>query len=300
MKKWMVLTAMAVGLVAWIGSSLAYENSNGLGYFALEIPPEHIPSMMVNGLDNDWGWFDPGFIYGPDDMATTLGGDMPDKSDIDIAIKAAWTPEPDNRLYVFVRVVDDQLNVDEPAMDAGWKDDDMEIILDPDHSGTFHGPNDGGDGMRVEHQQWTFHVSTPGAYPQVPYLRYNQLPEMQWAITEGYVEGEVDVQPQREHLATDVTVGYEVRMMAFDYYSPDGFDASTRHVFTAGETLGMSVTLNEADDGGRTHQISTHPNELGSEDSDYTSEFTLLSVDEYEIQTAVESSSWGAVKALFR
>lgn len=297
MTKWTILMAMAV-VIAWAGSSLAYESSNGEGYYALEVPAD--VTMTCDGLDNDWQWFDPFFIITPGDMATTLGGAMPDKSDFDCAIMAAWSPEPDNRLYVFARVTDDQLNCDTAAMDDGWQDDDMEVILDVDHSGTFHGPNTGGDGMRVEHQQWTFHVATPGAYPQVAYLRYLQEPKMQWAIAEGYVEGAVTVQPKAEHLATEVTVQYEARMMAFEYYSPDGFDASTRWVFAPDQVLGMSVTFNEADDGGRTHQISTHPNELGSEDSDYTSEFTTLSVDEYEIQVAVESSSWGAVKALLR
>jgi len=296
MKKWIILALMAVGLMAWAGSGLAYENANGIGYFALQVPDPG--AMAVDGKDGDWGWFDPAYIVGPDQMACTLTQVVPPKSDIDIAIKVGWTPEPDNRLYVFVRVVDDTLNIDETAMDDGWKDDDMEIILDVDHSNTFHGPADGGDGMRTDMQQWTFHVPTPGGYPQVAFMRWHQVPEMQWAINEGLVEAAVDVQPKAEHLATDVTVGYEVRMQAWDYYSPDGEAASTRHVFEAGQVLGMSVTLNEADSGGRTNQISTHPTEAGAHDSDFTSEFTLLGIGEYE--TAVEPSSWGAVKALLR
>jgi hypothetical protein len=296
MKKWVVLTAMAVGLIALVGNSAAYENANGIGYFALQVPDPG--SMVVDGKDNDWTWFDPAYIVGPDQMGCTLTQVVPPKSDIDIAIKAGWTPEPDNRLYVFVRVVDDTLNIDVTEMDDGWKDDDMEIIMDADHSGTHHAGADGGDGMRREHQQWTFHIPTPGGYPQVPFLRWHQVPEMQWAIAEGLVEAATDVQPKAEHMATDVTVGYEIRMPTWDDYSPDGADASTVHIMEAGQTLGMSVTVNEADTGGRTNQISTHPNEKGAHDADFTSEFTLLAIGEYE--TAVEPGSWGAVKALFR
>lgn len=295
MKKWMVLAVTALGLIAWAGSSVAYENANGVGYFALQVPDPG--SMVVDGLDSDWGWFDPAYIIGPDQMACTLTGVVPPKSDIDIAIKAGWTPEPDNRIYVFVRVVDDTLNIDETNMDNGWKDDDLEIIMDADHSQTFHGP---GDALRTDHQQWTFHIPTPGGYPQVAYLRWKQPPEMQWAINEGLVEAAVDVQPEAKHLATDVTVGYEIRMPAWDTYSPDGADASVRHVFEANQTIGMSVTVNEADTGGRTNQISTHPNESGAHDSDYTAEFTMIPLGEYELQTAVAPSSWGAVKALLR
>jgi hypothetical protein len=291
MKKWMILTTMVVALIAWTGSSLANENSNGVGYYALQVPDPG--TMVVDGLGDDWAWFDPAYVYGPDDMACTIGT-MPDKSDWDCAIHVGWTPEPDNRLYVLVVVMDDTLNCDEAAMDAGWKDDDMEIPLDVDYSHTFHGPADGG-GFRTDMQQITFHVNTPGAYPQCAYLRWNQDPAMQWPITEGKIEGVTHVAPLREHLAENVTVGYEVRMQAWDFLSPDGEVASTRHVFAADQVLGMSITLDDADGGGRTHQISTHPTEGGAHDSDLCSEFTLLSSS-----IAVEPSSWGAVKALLR
>jgi hypothetical protein len=295
MKKWMILVMMVAGLVAWAGSGLANENSNGIGYFALQVPDPG--AMMLDGMDNDWGWFDPAYVVTPDQMNCTLTGEVPDKSDWDCAIKVGWTPEPDNRLYVFVRVVDDILNIDETAMDDGWKDDDMEIPLDVDHSNTFHGPADGG-GTRTDMQQLTFHIPTPGGYPQCAYLRYQQIPEMQWPVSEGMIEGVTHVEPKAEHLTENVTVGYEIRMAAYDFLSPDGADASTRHVFQAGQILGMSVTIDDADDGGRTHQISTHPTEAGAHDSDFMSEFTLLAIGEYE--TAVEPSSWGAVKALLR
>jgi hypothetical protein len=296
MTKWMVLAAMAI-VIALVGSSLAYENANGVGYFALEVPDPG--SMVLDGLDGDWTWFDPAYIISSDQMACTLTNVVPDKSDLDIAIKVGWTPEPDNRLYAFVKVLDDTLNIDEANMDDGWKDDDMEIPLDVDGSATFHGPADGG-GTRTDMQQITFHIPWPGGYPQVAYLRWNQIPEMQWAVNEGLIEGQVDVQPRAEHHATDVTIGYEIRMQAWDIYSPDGPDASVRHIFEAGESFGMSVTVEDADTGGRTNQVSTHLVEGGAHDGDLCSEFTLLAIGDYDLQTAVEPSSWGAVKALLR
>jgi hypothetical protein len=99
-------------------------------------------------------------------------------------------------------------------------------------------------------------------------------------------------------MAANVTVGYEVTMACFDPYMPEGLAASTRWKLATGQTLGMSVTLDEADGGGRTDQLSTHIKEGGAHDSDFTSEFTLLAVGEYA--TSVESSSWGAVKALLQ
>ena len=289
-----LLFGVAVLAAITIATSVgAYENCNGIGYFALEVP--NPAAMVVDGKSSDWGWFDPDFIVGPDQMCNTLAEAVPPKSDIDIAIHAGWTPEPDNRLYVYVRVVDDQLNIDEADMNAGWRDDDMEIILDPDHAGGWANP---ADGLRTGHQQWTFHIPTAD-YPASAFLRWNQPPEMQWGVEAGLVEAGHDIQPAGTgHLSMDVTVGYEVRMAAFDPYALEGLEASTRHVFVAGQTIGMSVALDEADDAARTDQIATHIDEQGAHTSDFTSEFTMLAIGEYA--TAVESSTWGAVKALVR
>jgi hypothetical protein len=285
------LAMAAVALAFLVSSASAYENANGVGYFALQIPDP--AAITVDGLGGDWGWFDPDFIVGTDQMASTLGNPMPPKSDIDVAIYIGWTPEPDNRLYAFVRVVDDTLNVDETNMDNGWNDDNLELILDPDHAGGWH---EEAGALRTGHQQWTFSIAAPGGYPQIAWLRFQQPPEMQWAINEGLVEAAVDVQPELATMVPDVTAGYEVRMAAFDPYMPDGLAASTRHVFTANQTIGLSVTIEEADTEGRSHQISTHVLEAGAHDSDYTSEYTMLAIGDYA--TAVEGSSWGAVKAL--
>jgi hypothetical protein len=287
----LALVVLALGLFA--SGALAYENANGIGYFALQVP--NPAAITVDGLGNDWAWFDPDFIVGSDQMSNTLGNPIPDKSDIDIAIHIGWTPEPDNRLYAFVKVVDDTLNCDETNMDNGWNDDNLELILDPDHAGGWH---EEAGALRTGHQQWTFSVSAPGGYPQIAWLRFQQPPEMQWAIDYQLVEAAVDVKPQLATIVPDATVGYEVRMACFDPYMPDGPGASTRWTFMAGQTIGLSVTLDEADAAGRTDQLSTHIQEAGAHDSDFTSEFTLLAVGEYA--TAVEASSWGAVKALLR
>jgi hypothetical protein len=273
--------------------AMAYENANGVGYYALQIPDP--AAITVDGVGGDWAWFDPDFVVTTDQMANTLGNPIPPKSDIDAAIHIGWTPEPDNRLYAFVRVVDDTLNCDETNMDNGWNDDNLELILDPDHAGGWH---EEAGALRTGHQQWTFSVSAPGGYPQIAWLRFQQPPEMQWAINEGLVEAAVDVQPELATIVPDATYGYEVRMACFDPYMPDGEAASTRWTFEAGQTIGLSVTLDEADAAGRTDQLSTHIQEGGAHDSDFTSEFYLLAVGEYS--TAVEASSWGSVKALLR
>lgn len=255
-------------LVAFPHASSAYENANGVGYVALQLPDT--VSVTIDGQGDDWAWFHPDYVVLPREMSYNVGSRQPG-GDIDISVRAAWTPEPDNRIYVFVQVVDDTLNIDEVDMNNGWQDDDLEIIIDADH-GEWHEPP---DALRTGHQQWTFHIPTDGGYPQVAFLRWNQPPEMQWAIDEGLVEAAVHVVPAAEHLATNVVVGYEISMPTWDYYSPDGAEASTPHIFELGQTIGMAISLNEADSGNRSHRLSTNSWEGGAHDSDWTSEFTM-------------------------
>ena len=178
MPKKAVLSTIVLGTVLLAGfaaPAAAYENCNGVGYFALQVPnPE---SMNPDGDDSDWAWYDPDFIVGRDQLCDVIGeGEFPARSDLDIAHHVGWTPEPDNRLYVFTRVVDDTLNADVTEPNDGWHDDDLELILDPDH-GVW---NEAADALRTGHQQWTFHYARPGGYPLVSFLRWNQPAEMQW------------------------------------------------------------------------------------------------------------------------
>lgn len=61
--------AVAVVAVAFLaGGAAAYENANGIGYFALQVPDP--AAITVDGVGSDWGWFDPDFIVTTDQMPT--------------------------------------------------------------------------------------------------------------------------------------------------------------------------------------------------------------------------------------
>jgi hypothetical protein len=293
MRKLTIVVAVAIAILAWSGISFAYsEGYWGLGpYPCVGLPTG--ATITVDGDAADWSWFPAESVIPIDDMGNTLGaGAMPDKSDLDIAIMAAWSPD---KLYVFVNVIDDTLNIDETSISAGWKDDRMEIIMDADHSNSY---TEGGGGLfREDMQQYVFDIMTPGGYHQVASLQYHQDDMMRWAEAPEYTEAVAKVLPAGSvHGATNVTVGYEVKMTCFDWLSRDGYAASTEHVFAEGQIIGMGVTVDEADLGGRNYQISTHaPAELGCHDPALCTEFEMLGAP-----TAVEPKSWGTIKALFR
>lgn len=298
MKKVVFLSVLLVFGLA--GTSFGFGNANGIGYFALEVPPD--VTIAVDGNGDDWAWFDPAFIYGPDDMIEIITGEMPPKSDIDMAVMTAWTgTDRDNKLYGLTRVTDDTLQVRQVELDNGWLDDDFEIITDADHSG---GPfRAEGVVTGVNAQQFTMHVAVPGGYDS-PYgngtwwMRYQAPAESHWVdeladaaigtIPAGAVSG-----------ATNVIVNYEFAIPLFDEVLLEGQAASPRHNLTAGETIGLTYQLNEADTGDRTHQLATAAENGAAWDATFSSEYTLLAYDEYDRQTAVGVSTWGQIKATF-
>ena len=155
-----VLAVFGILLLA-VGACFAHSNANGFGYFALEWPAD--VTYVADGEDGDWAWYDPNFIITPDEMGEVVQQVIPDKSDIDISIRTAWTQQPDNRIFGFVRVTDDSLHAAETDPENGWYEDDLEIITDGDHSGgPYRDPN------QVNGQQWTMHVQVPGGY-STPY-----------------------------------------------------------------------------------------------------------------------------------
>jgi hypothetical protein len=296
----------AAGLIfAMASASIAGSNANGIGYFALEVPADI--TITADGDLNDWAWFDPNFIYGPDDMTEILAGEMPTKADLDIAAYTAWTgTDRDNKIFGFVRVTDDTLCVIETLLDDGWRDDDLEVVADADFSG---GPMEGEfDTRGVAGQQFTMHLATNGYLSDYGdgswWLRWQVAPEMHWL--DELVEATTTTVPAGQgNGATDVTVDYEFAMPLWDLALPDGQDASVLHINEVGQTIGFGYQLNEADNAEirRTHQVATAGEEGASGNGDFLSEYTLLAIGEYDRQgdasTAVETQAWGKIKATF-
>ena len=300
MKK--ILFLSAVLLLALTGASFGFGNANGIGYFALEVPAD--VTIAIDGNDADWGWFDAAFVYGPDDMIEIITGEVPPKSDIDMAIMTAWTgSDRDNKLYGMVRVTDDTLNVAQTEMDNGWLDDDLEIITDADHSG---GPfRAEGVITGVNAQQFTMHISTPGGY-ESPYgngtwwMRYQAPTEIHWV--DALAEAQIGTIPVGATTGTaNVIVTYEFAIPLFDEVLLEGEGASPRHTMTAGETIGLTYQLNDADIAERSVQLATAAENGAAWDATFSSEYTLLAIGEYDVgtATAVSSSSWGKIKATF-
>ena len=103
-------------------------------------------AMVIDGVEDDWTWYDPSFATTLADMDTkgsglgygvNLPGVFVDPSDYDFTYRIAWSPPPDNQLYFFIRIQDNALDTALLDPDDWWRQDFLHISIDADHSGGF-------------------------------------------------------------------------------------------------------------------------------------------------------------------
>jgi hypothetical protein len=124
--------------VAFAATAFAH---NGLLNYIPTVPDPM--TMIVDGLDDDWGWYDQDEFAIVDWSADSYGGDrVVSDADCQVVYLQAWSPPPDNAYYMFTRIMDDTLRIQEgDNLDAWWNDDTMNIGMDLDHGGGNWVPN---------------------------------------------------------------------------------------------------------------------------------------------------------------
>jgi hypothetical protein len=93
--------------------------------------------MVIDCFDDDWDWFDPAGAITIDQLASEQGWPLPAPDDLDVTIRMAWSPGPDNMRYVFIHVHDDTLDIESSDLSTPWYDDMVQLAFDPlDHGRT--------------------------------------------------------------------------------------------------------------------------------------------------------------------
>ena len=270
------------------------------------IPQVHNPGMMViDGKDDDWAWMDPAFAFTSDQMIKS--GEEPDftREDFDVAYFVGWTPPPDNSLYMFARVTDDALDINEDDPNWWWADDSYNLAIDADHSGGSI------VGTEIEHiqngQRWQIRIApspggenseygTTGMYhgPSI----YQGLAQLAWGHLSPYGAFGSTVEPAGSiHGATDVSYTYEWKMGIWDFYGLSD-NESVRHINKPDDVIhfqcsfGDSDIIDERNQGG---QQSTLTIGGGHANSDELMDHQF--VEDPEAVTAVENATWGRIKS---
>ena len=125
------LIALTLVVVAGTPAARAHLPS-GITIEAFQFPDGLTP--VVDGDLTDWPLVGPGLTLA--DFTDLVAGSPADPLDLEAEVWVGWN-DSDNRLYVAARVRDDIHQVDRPEGSAAriFQDDDLEIFLDPDHSG---------------------------------------------------------------------------------------------------------------------------------------------------------------------
>lgn len=291
------------------GSALALTlSSAALAHVGITVYIPQVPdpaAMKMDGKDDDWGWIDPSFIMTTADMFTA-GGEVIQKSDYDVASQSAWSSQPDNRFYFFIRVQDDTLRRREDDPKRSWNDDCIQITFDPDHSGgDFLGEN-----LDQVHNATRFHMrGLPKPGEEVIYnsmMEYIDLPSLGWTMDmfEGKATGKDAIEvgwtllpAGSADLSTNVTYTIEAAFALYDLYAPTQAE-SKRHVFTGDQVIHVGVRPLDADGGdtGAKHQLYPLGSSTGQDQKgDQMPDYYMLPGEEGG--TAVESVSWGRIKS---
>lgn len=279
----MLFAVLAIPLL--VASSMAEEPAEVPLYFAVGIPAGS--SMTIDGDNSDWAWVDPSFEVTIDDM-TILTGAWDDADDFYVDLLMGWD-ESQNRVAGITHVHDNDF-VHDLNPGCPFLDDGMELYFDANNSGD--GPhNQDGDIPLREALQIDFQNSVENPVM----LSFGRgVPTDIWYVTGDFVRVAF------EETATELY--YEYDAVLYDpIHKSEGPDASTLWTVAAEQTIGWGVMVSDADRTSCTEEGDTNCQEAVVSTSEIwvnDGGFPDVFLEPVDAATAVESSSWGQLKAL--
>ncbi len=297
----LVLGTMLVATSVW-----AQEPAEVPLYFAVGIPNANVPN--IDGNNADWKWVHKSFEVTIEDMHA-LTGSADDADDLFVDILIGWN-QSQNSVYAMIHAHDDFLIVDKNPS-CTFRDDNCEVHFDPDNQGggPYSAPAD--QDLQPAFQMC---LSFSDQFPRVQMYNgalgnFNQSAfDFWWTHSGDFVKANMVNQGQEYY--------YEFSAILFDPLSISGGPgASTRWVLAAEQTIGMSISVDDADEGVNANGV------LGQEDLCdggcpdgffWQAQFSMaeqfmnsggmpdIFLTSASTTTAVESTSWGQLKTLVK
>ena len=236
----LLVSLLIVMVYTWADSSLAQEPREVPLFFAVGIPDWNLPT--IDGNLDDWDWVDESFKITIDDMNPLLGG-TDDADDLFIELVIGWN-QTTNRIYGAVHVHDDALITDKNPS-CTFRDDNCEVHFDPDNQGggPYSAPND--QNLQPAYQMclsFSEQFSRTQMYNGALGNFEQDALDFWWTHSGDFVE--------TAHVNQEQEYYYEFSAELFDPISISGGpDASTRWILEPEQTIGMSVSIDDADPG---------------------------------------------------
>jgi hypothetical protein len=251
------------------------------------------PGIAVDGIFDDWAGYPEETLVTLDNIYVHAGAETKDATDWDVTIMWSWN-DALNVFCVAVEVFDDIYNPVPVKGEHGTCNyDDMEMGTDGDGSGGFFHSSDAvaADEWGEQAQQWGFSPS-----PE-PYFQIYNIQGATWMYEAPYTEYWGIVQEE----ATGWRMFHELYMVLWDHLAPEGPNESIPHDLEEGDVVGISFLFcdYDADPSKLEGQWKTHERPDGAKNANAWPDVNLLGTLGWEVPTAVQPASWGAIKATF-
>lgn len=303
-----ITAVLAAGVVLTMSSvSTAHEPPNFIGII-WQWPADQTP--ILDGNMVEWSIIPDDYslttdklqaLFEPGDQFVTYTD--PDLSSLDIRVTPSYV-NGGSRIYYGYERFDD----------AWTSDDDIEIVIDADHTGGgFHG-NFLADGATDEEkarehsrQAQIYHVFLDDGF-RLSGDRWNWM----WMTSSDWQEQPPWSDRGYQYEGTpgsfaEVSLQGEFYLTAFDDYNSQDPDGSVQHALTEGEIIGHKTHVWDFDgtgpdtyrcDGCETNAQWSENTEGGSwGDANFLGDYLLESLETELLATSVEEDSWGAIKA---
>jgi hypothetical protein len=249
MQRLLLVLAIATALAA---AAFAH---NGITNFVPSVPDPM--TMIVDGVEDDWGWYDADEFGIIEMSAETYGGDrVVSDADFNMLYLHAWSPPPDNAYYVFARVTDDTLRIQEGDIQSNWwNDDNLKQGFDMDHGGGNWVENEDEGISLADATAMGYHFSMspsfnntvgiftspwPSKLPDVAFDNWHTLPP--------YGFGWTTMSPANaENFAANVEYTFEYILRTFDELDVNDFPSSTPHVWEEDQVVHINIGYEDGD-----------------------------------------------------
>ncbi len=280
-------------LTGWVTHSAAHTPA-GFEAFAAGIPSDKLAQIQFDGDISDWAWMPDTFTWTmsspwPGVVSDGVSSGSTPRDDFDVLFFLAWSPET-NMLYHVGRIIDDLQFSRAEDYSVSFAEDNYMWLLDADHSADPDFGQEGNDSRRAQQFGWT---------PDEKIVVFWQIEGS--GVEPGPLKWVTD-EPQMfqagETIDNDWT--FEIAQITYDELSFDGPDASAVHTLTAGEVIGLGMTIEDQDTEDPKDEVAWRLGDLATQ-GENASDVLLVSVadTEAEIPTATEARTWGRIKAAF-
>ena len=270
----------------------------GVAYRAFQFPDYLVP--VIDGDLRDWEVVGDSYVISTGqfhDLITEV--EASDSDDLSVRLMVGWNKAV-NRLYIAAQVRDDIHQIDRPAGSATvlWEDDAMELFIDADHSGGQFA-----NFTELSHEEWrrrngaeANHFVLAGPPPDEDFF-VNYSAAAWYALPDGpYTGAAVEFVGV---LGGEGVTNYEVMLVPFDRVDINAVFQSEEHFLEEGEILGFNVEFNDFDVHSERYDAkwSLSGQYNSNRFSDRFTDLILMPLEGTFQVTAVESRSWGRLKA---